>query len=273
MSLILDAMRQSAAAREQGKVPRIDQPAPPLAATAVAAAAPEGPASVTRAATWPRTLWAGVLVLAVLVGLGLGLLASRPAPEAAAPAPQPKPTETDAPVAQAPARPAPVQTPAPPVPNTKTADGLNDFQRIPISPPRQSEAPDGRASVTPIKAPSAAVLPLARQPSASPNLPTTMPRHSDPTIEALRPPAAPAAHADGASAPRLQDLPQDLQQSVPNLRFGGAMVSSDSSSRLLIINGQLLREGDNVTPDLRLEAIRHKSAVLNHRGTRFEVNY
>ena len=42
---------------------------------------------------------------------------------------------------------------------------------------------------------------------------------------------------------------------------------------MLIINGQVYREGDSPTPELKLEQIRPKSAVLNYKGNTFVLNY
>ena len=42
---------------------------------------------------------------------------------------------------------------------------------------------------------------------------------------------------------------------------------------MLIANGQVVKEGQALSPDLTLEVIGPHSAVFNHRGTRFNVNY
>jgi general secretion pathway protein B len=41
---------------------------------------------------------------------------------------------------------------------------------------------------------------------------------------------------------------------------------------MVIINGQLFRENDALTPELTLEEIRRKSVVMRYRGQRFEVS-
>ncbi len=42
---------------------------------------------------------------------------------------------------------------------------------------------------------------------------------------------------------------------------------------MLIANGQVVKEGQELSPGLTLEVIGPRSAVFNHRGTRFNVNY
>jgi general secretion pathway protein B len=41
----------------------------------------------------------------------------------------------------------------------------------------------------------------------------------------------------------------------------------------VVINGQLFREGDAISPDLTLETIRLKSAVIRYRGQRYVLDY
>ena len=70
---------------------------------------------------------------------------------------------------------------------------------------------------------------------------------------------------------KLSDLPEDLRRQVPTLSFGGSVYSALPAQRMVIFNGQVLREGDPVADGLTVEEIRAKSAVLRLRGQRFEV--
>jgi general secretion pathway protein B len=97
-----------------------------------------------------------------------------------------------------------------------------------------------------------------------------------PTPPAPRKPArteagtAPAAAA-APPLPRMSDLPEDLRRQVPTLTFGGSVHSPMPAQRMVIFNGQVLREGDTVAEGLTVEEIRAKSAVLRIRGQRFEI--
>ncbi len=42
---------------------------------------------------------------------------------------------------------------------------------------------------------------------------------------------------------------------------------------MLIANGQVIKEGQELSPGLTLEVIGPRSAVFNHGGTRFNINY
>ena len=83
--------------------------------------------------------------------------------------------------------------------------------------------------------------------------------------------SAPAIPPAPAALPRVRDLPPELQRDVPPLLVSGWVQSADPGSRQLLVNGVLLREGDALTPVLRLEMIGRRTAVFSVRGQRFEV--
>ena len=88
--------------------------------------------------------------------------------------------------------------------------------------------------------------------------------------------AAPVV-ADAAAANTrvyaLHELPDQVRRSLPQLVIGGAMYSDNPGSRMLVINSQLFHEGDKLGPDLTLEEIKLKSAVLRYRNWRYGVTY
>ena len=51
------------------------------------------------------------------------------------------------------------------------------------------------------------------------------------------------------------------------------MYSDNPGSRMLVINTQLFHEGDKLGPDLTLEEIKLKSAVLRYKTWRYSVTY
>jgi hypothetical protein len=60
----------------------------------------------------------------------------------------------------------------------------------------------------------------------------------------------------------LAELPDDLRRSVPQLAFGGSVYSDTPAQRMVILNGQVMREGDAVTDELQIEQIKPRNAVL-----------
>jgi general secretion pathway protein B len=70
---------------------------------------------------------------------------------------------------------------------------------------------------------------------------------------------------------RLADLPEARRRELPPLAVSGAVQSPDPAARMLIVDGQVLREGDAAAPGLVLERITPRAAVFSLRGQRFEI--
>lgn len=241
MSYILDALRKADAERERGHVPGIH--AQPMFAGAPGAAAPRA------ARPWK---WIAAALLALLVGVLLWSLLRGGGEPAAAPAAATLPAPTAVATAPAPAAvPQPAWVaPAPVAP------------AVPAAPTTQS------AKVVPPPAP--APKPAELKPAASPKL------------AAKAAASGPASAASGASAPgaageariyALKELPDEIRRQLPALAIGGSMYSNTPADRILIINGMVLHEGDKITPDLLLQQIRLKAAVLAFKGYRVAITF
>ena len=236
MSYILDALRRAEADRQRGAVPGLQDQPQPLPAPAAA------PADDPR-----RTgLWA-------LAGAGL-LAAGGAAAWWWLKSPGPAPV---APVA--------VMTPAPAVAPTALP--------APVTPVAPAAAPV-------LVAPAPAVvssMPAAAPAPASPALvrPPIPPQPAEPPVPAK--PAPRAAVAVPAAAPpdavRRQDLPENVRQQLPALTVAGATYSENPRYRMVIINGQVVQEGDTAAPGVVLETIRQKEVVLRAQGYRFTEKY
>ncbi len=86
--------------------------------------------------------------------------------------------------------------------------------------------------------------------------------------------AAPAtAPASAPRLPTLAELPETLRRELPVFTLGGSVYAEQASQRMVIINGQVLREGDRLAPELLLQQIRLKSVLLDYRGQRFELPF
>lgn len=128
----------------------------------------------------------------------------------------------------------------------------------------------------------------------APTVPVQLPKQrTEPTVVQLQPPEASlleqAAAAASAMAsrhrtvqvpptehqgvPGLNELPEEIRRALPKLVTGGAMYSESPSNRMLILNGQVFREGDIVADKLVLERIKLNQAVLSFKGQRFEISY
>ena len=108
---------------------------------------------------------------------------------------------------------------------------------------------------------------MARQPCTNPCSPgADFPwNDSKPSAPSSTPAASlPPRPKPAASAPLpTQDqLPAELQRKLPNLAVTGTIWSPVPADRMLMIAGQVLHEGDRITPELELQSIGQREAVL-----------
>jgi general secretion pathway protein B len=66
----------------------------------------------------------------------------------------------------------------------------------------------------------------------------------------------------------LDDLPLSVRQGLPPIAISGHSYSTDPSSRIVLINGSTMREGQVVTGGLRLEQITSDGVILSYQGYR-----
>ena len=95
---------------------------------------------------------------------------------------------------------------------------------------------------------------------------------SAPTTAAARSTVAP--EAPGAGEKRIyaqRDLPDAVRKELPNVTVSGSTYSTNSASRMLMINGQIFHEGDSVFKGLVLQQIRQRAAVFAYKGYQYEV--
>ena len=80
--------------------------------------------------------------------------------------------------------------------------------------------------------------------------------------------------APGAGEKRIyaqRDLPDAVRKELPNVTVGGSTYSTNSASRMLMINGQIFHEGDSVFKGLVLQQIKPRAAVFAYKGYQYEV--
>ena len=244
MSYILEALKKADAERERGAVP--DLHAQPVLL------APHAPHEAPRSAKpW---LWLGAGAVIVLVAVLAWRWGSSDGPPGAAPAvaavpPAATTAASSAAVAAVPAAlPAAVPAAMPAAPPAAPAAAALPLV-APDAAPRQVAAPQ-RTQPAPPRQP--------REPAATTAKPTSK----------TKPAPTPATRT-----PLLSELPEDTRRQVPAMTIGGSVYSPQPPSRMVIINGQVFREGSAVTPDLLLEQIGPKSAVFSLRGQRFEMPF
>lgn len=244
MSYILDALQRAEAERERGRVPGLkSQLVPP---------AGRDRASAARFRPW-HALVGLALVLLILVALGAWWWAGKEDATPAASAPMA--SQPDAAIVAAPAPAAPLQPPAPTITPERIAPPPQPVQPI-LAPPRPASAPPATPAA-PVAATSSAPTPAAAPAPAVAAKGTTLP---------ASPPASTAV-------PSFGELSAEARAQLPAVSVSGSTYSQNPALRMLIANGKVVQEGQDIAPGLRLETIGPRSAVLNHQGLRYSIGY
>lgn len=145
--------------------------------------------------------------------------------------------------------------------------------------PARSPSPMATQSApaaTPASLPATAVMP---PPLASPP-----PKADDtaPAVRADRPQRGPATPAQPPALPPppAVALPREpatallpLPDTGPKLVVSGATYSESPAYRMLIVNGQVFREGEQITNELRLEKIKRNTSIVIYKGQQYQLNH
>ena len=70
---------------------------------------------------------------------------------------------------------------------------------------------------------------------------------------------------------RLKELPEPLRKTLPDFTITAFLYSATPSSRMVQINGLMLREGEDLSPGLKLEEITPDGVIMSSRTYRFSV--
>lgn len=252
MSYILDALRRADAERQRGAVPGLH--AQPLSA-ALADCRPDRPAAQRR--RWQAGGWAAAALLAlgaVLAWRGAGPPGPLPTLPVASVPPPASPQQAAAAPRQTAPQAAPQAAPLP-LPQPQPLLELPPPPQPPPQPqPAPQPAPQRAAPTVRLAAPAVPASPLATAPPATSR-------------------AAPAAPAAPPRLPTLAELPEATRRELPALVVGGSMYADQAPLRIVILNGQVVHEGDRLAPELRVQQIRLKSVVLDFRGQAFEIGF
>jgi general secretion pathway protein B len=193
-------------------------------------------------------LWPGMTAVAIAIAALAWLKPwqQQSAQVAAAPLPPAPAVAAQAPPAPPPLAAAPAETTAPP-PRVAKAD---------TPPAAKSES----RKAAPAKQ-AAEKRPAKSQASSGPV----------PAKQAKPEPAAPPGN--DARIASVQELPVHIQTEIPRLAVTGYIYSPNKAERTVLINGRLLREGEQVAPGLVLEQLTQSGMVLSYKGYRYRTSY
>lgn len=154
-----------------------------------------------------------------------------------------------------------------------------------VAPP---DVPALPVATTPVPTPTPAPAPMPLVVSAPPAVPAeTAPpvgpgvapaAEASPTPSAA-PALAPAPPPAASRAPivtqvrRLAELPPEQRRELPALAVSGSVWSDQPGARFVVLDGQVLREGDRVAPGLVLVKLAPRSATLRWRDGLIEVPF
>ena len=69
----------------------------------------------------------------------------------------------------------------------------------------------------------------------------------------------------------IAQLNPEQRRDLPAMAIGGSIWSDNPANRFVIVNGQVVREGEAAAPGVTLERIAPKAATLRWRDLRVEV--
>ena len=243
MSYILDALKKANAEREHGRG------AAPSLYTQPVRGVSESPDQIGVVLKKRNALLLALVVALFLCAVIMGALFWSPLK-------MPVPSSTSAPPSAQTATMAPtfVSSTGPTSPSTMTAP--TDTPPVPTVPVRVTPPPYSLPPPGPTPPETLSTPPAKPQPPAV----STRPRPA-PTQPAQPTPVAPSP------------LPASVRAALPSLVISGSTYSDNPTYRMLIVNGQVYREGEFLTPEFKLEQIKQKSALLRYNGNTYVLPY
>lgn len=250
MSYILDALKRADAERERGHVPGLH--------TQIPAGASADAHRTRRGLLWSAAALGGAAALAAVAWWWW------PTSEPAALAPvSGTVSAADEKTPEVPVEPGPATSAAP-------------QPALPIlapPPPRSEPGPSARAVTSPapvaVPAPTAAPAAPAAPGTVTGTAGTAAPASTSP----LGSSTAPVVTGQPGPVLSFAELsPQDRAR-LPAVNVSGSTYSQNPELRMLIVNGRVVQEGQDIAPGLRLETIGPRNAVLNHQGLRYSIGY
>jgi general secretion pathway protein B len=136
-----------------------------------------------------------------------------------------------------------------------------------VAPAAQAPATASVLPAAPVALPVVVSAPVV--PSAAPPAARVADAVAAPASAAIAAPA-PAAAAETKPVP-LAQLGAEQRRELPPLVISGSIWSDNPASRFVIVNGQVVREGEAAAAGVTVERIGPKAAVLRWRGLRVEV--
>lgn len=128
------------------------------------------------------------------------------------------------------------------------------------------------ALAAPTLLPAPVPAPVTAAPVAPKPKPEPAPKPEAPPRRIAAPkPTPPPPAAASADLPLLSELPDNIRRQIPAMAINGVVYSDNPGQRVLLVNQQVLTQGSQAVPDVKLEEIRPHSSVFSFQGTRFRL--
>lgn len=181
--------------------------------------------------------WAYLIAAAVLLNAGIAVWWLLPAPAG----------RPEVPAA------APVQ---------QQASGLKEERQLKAA---EQPLPEGET-----KQPKKEAAPHQADRTALPSNPAPEPTKAERPAVSSEPVSIPPA--DPGRIYNLKELPAALQKGLPKFGLSAFMYASDPALRMVRINDQMMREGQELSPGLRLQEITAEGVVMTSQGYQFFIS-
>jgi general secretion pathway protein B len=156
-------------------------------------------------------------------------------------------------------RPLPAQTIPPVKPAADKKVSEREDRSVQTRTVEQKQTPNTSAPVVETKEPPAA------SPSLQPQNPVTTSAPSE------TPPSGKSTNADGSMVYNMYELPSSVQRNLPAFSITAHIHTGDPATGMVKVNGQLMREGQELSPGLKLEEIIPDGVIFRYQNYRFRV--
>lgn len=116
---------------------------------------------------------------------------------------------------------------------------------------------------------SAPVVETQESRATSPSLPLQVPVATPAPSETSS--SGKSTNAGGGMLYNLYELPSSVQQSLPSFSITAHIHTGDPASGMVKVNGQTIREGQELSPGLKLEEIIPDGVIFRYQNYRFRV--
>lgn len=135
----------------------------------------------------------------------------------------------------------------------------------------------GTPSQSPVEKMSSSSSEQPQMKRITPRPPAVLPEATQPSpllVEQPAPLSAPLPKRQIATEtiPLLEDLPLTAQAAIPEMKFSGHVYSPTPVLRMIMINTSIVREGDMITPEVRLQEITENGLLMTFKTTIFRID-